>query len=163
MADNCSRCPWSPTHHAGSTGMLTLASGSSLWRDRRDQLATSKPKPAKPPRRLRLAASRNIIHYHHPPASFRTGRHVSGRSATQSIRPPTITTLSLCDGYANDLDVLLGLLLVHPTVLNLVHHVQPLHRPSEDGVLLIQPRRFLLPIRLHAREPGLCKDDVPRS
>jgi hypothetical protein len=41
--------------------------------------------------------------------------------------------------YANDLDVLFGLIFVSPYVLDLMYHIQPLRRSSEDRVLVIQP------------------------
>ena len=42
-------------------------------------------------------------------------------------------------GNADDFDVLLGLLLVHFCVLNLVHHVHARHGAAEDGVLVVEP------------------------
>lgn len=46
---------------------------------------------------------------------------------------------SLCDRDANDLDILLRLLLVHFCVLDLMHDVHALDCSSEDGVLVVKP------------------------
>ena len=44
---------------------------------------------------------------------------------------------------ANDLDILFRLLAINPHILNLMHDIQSLHRPAENRMFLIQPRRFL--------------------
>lgn len=41
---------------------------------------------------------------------------------------------------AEYLDVLLWLFLVRARVLDLVHHIQALDGPAEDGVLVVEPR-----------------------
>lgn len=48
--------------------------------------------------------------------------------------------LLLHNGYIDDLYVLLRLLLVYPRIFNLVYDVQPLNRPAEYGMLVVEPR-----------------------
>lgn len=58
----------------------------------------------------------------------------------------TSKRVSLCrlaNGYVDDLDILLRLLLVHPSILDLVNNVKSLISPSENGVLLVQPKSLL--------------------
>ncbi len=51
-----------------------------------------------------------------------------------------ITFVVLHDFYVEDLDVFLGLFLVHPCVLDLVDNIQPLNCPAKNCVLVIEPR-----------------------
>jgi len=45
-------------------------------------------------------------------------------------------------GNRDDLDVILGLLLVDPSVLNLMYHIQALYSSTKDRMFAIKPRLF---------------------
>ena len=45
----------------------------------------------------------------------------------------------LCNVNVENLDIFLGLLLVRSSVLDLMHNVEALCRPSENGMLAVEP------------------------
>ena len=55
----------------------------------------------------------------------------------------TFNTPALRNIDTDNLDILLRFLLVHPCILDPMHHVEPLHRPPENRMLLVQPGRPL--------------------
>lgn len=73
--------------------------------------------------------------WHHIPLSDSSG-------ILEALDAPNFSRRRLRDANADNLDILLRLLLVTLGILNLMHNVHALHRSPKDGVFAIKPGLF---------------------